>query len=122
MPALLLAAVALASGAQTPAPAPATPRALAIANKPWTGDLDALVERRMVRVLVPYSRSLYFNDGGTERGITADLVREFEQYLNAKYRKGKRPITVYIVPTTRDRLIDGVAEGLGDIAAGNLTI
>ena len=104
------------------AAAPAAVRQLAIKNKPWTGDLDKLLERRMIRVLVPFSRTLYYTDKGRERGITADAVREFEMYLNQKYKTGKRPVTVYLIPTTRDKLLSGVAAGLGDIAAGNLTI
>ena len=31
-------------------------------------------------------------------------------------------MTVYLIPTTRDQLIQNVADGLGDIAAGNLTV
>jgi membrane-bound lytic murein transglycosylase MltF len=89
-----------------------------------TGDLQAMLERRMVRVLVPSSRTLFFVDRGHERGVTADVVRAFEQFLNEKYKKrlGKRPLTVALLPTPRDQLFSGVAEGLGDIAAGNITI
>jgi membrane-bound lytic murein transglycosylase MltF len=120
--ALLLAAAALAQ-AQTAA-APATPRALPTETKAWKGDFDGMVKRRHVRVLVPYSRTLYYNDKGRERGITADLVRDFEQYINRKYAKelGKRPITVYMIPTTRDELLQDVADGMGDIAVGNITV
>jgi membrane-bound lytic murein transglycosylase MltF len=103
-------------------PSAGKPRQLNIAVKPWTGDFDQMISRRMIRVLVPYSRSLYFNDKGHERGISAETVRDFERYINKKHNAQKRPITVYIVPTTRDKLITGVAEGLGDIAAGNLTV
>ena len=101
----------------------ATPRQLSLENKPWKGDFDAMLQRRMIRVLVPYSRTLYFVDKGRERGVTADLVRDFERYLNRKYAKqlGKRPLTVYVIATTRDRLLTGLNEGLGDVAAGNLT-
>jgi len=77
------------------------PRQLLLTNKPWTGDFDKLAERRMIRVLVPYSRTLYFNDKGTERGLTAELVRDFERYINQKLKTQKRPITIYILPTTR---------------------
>jgi membrane-bound lytic murein transglycosylase MltF len=105
-----------------PAPTPTPARALALGNKVWTGDFDRLLARRMIRVLVPYSRSLYYNDKGRERGLTADLVRDFESYVNQRYMTGKRPITVYLIPTTRDRLLGDVAQGLGDIAAGNLTV
>ncbi|SIT36187.1 Lytic transglycosylase catalytic [Paraburkholderia ribeironis] len=83
-----------------------------------------MLDRRVIRVLVPYSRTLYFNDRGHERGLTADFVRDFERFLNKTYRDrlGKRPITVIMIPTTRDRLLPGLADGLGDIAAGNLTV
>ncbi|MCC7486638.1 MAG: transglycosylase SLT domain-containing protein [Burkholderiales bacterium] len=106
-----------------PAPAPKA-RGLALENKPWKGDFDAMLEARRIRVLVPYSRTLYFNDKGRERGVIADLVRDFERYLNKTHAKrlGKRPLTVVIIPTTRDELLPGVANGLGDIAAGNLTV
>ncbi|TPQ27132.1 transporter substrate-binding domain-containing protein, partial [Cupriavidus pinatubonensis] len=100
-----------------------TKRQLKLANKPTKGDFDAMLERRTIRVLVPYSRSLYFSDQGHERGLTAELVRDFERYLNKTYAKrlNNRPLTIYIIPTTRDRLLPDVEAGLGDIAAGNLT-
>jgi membrane-bound lytic murein transglycosylase MltF len=119
-----LAVIAAAGAlAQQPSKAPAKPRALPTEAKAWKGDFDGMIERRHIRVLVPYSRTLYFNDRGRERGITADFMRDFEQYINKKYAKqlGKRPITVYLIPTTRDELLKDVADGLGDIAAGNLT-
>ncbi len=82
-----------------------------------------MVERRAIRVLVPYSRTLYFNDKGRVRGITADFVSDFERAINQKYRKqlGKRPITEVIIPTMRDKLLQNVVDGLGDIATGALT-
>jgi len=90
----------------------------------FTGDFAQMLERRRIRVLVPYSRTLYFNDKGHERGLTADLMREFERHLNKKYAKqlGKRPLTIVLIPSTRDELFDSVAKGAADIAAGNLTI
>ena len=87
-------------------------------------DLDGLVERRLIRVAAPYSRTLYYNDKGRERGLSAELARDFEQWINRKYgrRLGNRPITVVIRPMTRDKLLSSVAEGHADIAVGNLTI
>ena len=78
----ILAPVILAQQAQK---APAAPRALPTQAQRWTGDFDGMVARRAVRVLVPYSRTLYYNDKGRERGITADTVRDFEQFINKKY-------------------------------------
>ncbi|HUH95454.1 MAG TPA: transporter substrate-binding domain-containing protein, partial [Casimicrobiaceae bacterium] len=120
---LLLASGALAQqlkGEQTDAKGRALPTQLA---GEWKGDFNGMLDRRAIRVLVPYSRTLYFNDKGRERGVTADFVRDFERYVNEKYREqlGRRPLTVIIRPTTRDLLLKNVADGLGDIAAGNLT-
>lgn len=104
-------------------PAAPQPRQLSLENKPWRGDFEEMLTRRLIRVLVPYSRTLYFVDKGRERGLTADLARDFEQYLNKKYatKLGKRPVTVLLIPTPRDRLLSDVVDGLGDIAAGSLT-
>lgn len=93
------------------------------AQKVYVGDFDTMRQRRIIRVLVPYSRTLFFNDKGKERGITADNFREFETYLNKKYQSQQQriPFTVAFIPTPRDRLLENVLRGLGDIAAGNLT-
>lgn len=40
---------------------------------PASGDLDEIVERRRLRVLVPYGRTLYFIDGGTQRGSAFEI-------------------------------------------------
>src|SRR5215469_6745945 len=103
---------------------PAKPRHLTIANKAWTGDFDKMLERRMIRVDAPFSRSLYYNDDGRERGIAVELVRDWERYLNIKYAKqlGKRPLTIYILPATRDKLLPDLTKGLADVAIGNLTV
>ena len=83
-----------------------------------------MVERRLIRFLVPYTRTLYFSDKGRERGITADTVRDFERYISKKYRKQlrNRAITVVTIPTMREKLLPALRDGLGDVAAGNLTV
>ena len=122
---LITSALGQPSGSSQPKPkAKQAGRRLEISNKPWTGDFDQMLDRRIIRVLVPYSRTLYFNDKGHERGITADTVRDFERWINKKYAKtlGKRPLTVFIIPTTRDKLLPDVTKGIGDIAAGDITV
>ena len=99
-------------------------RGLAFTSEEWMGDFDKMLEYRRIRVLVPHSRTHYFNDKGRECGVTGDTVRDFERFLNRKYAKklGKRPLTIFIVPRTRDTLLPDVARGLGDIAAGDITV
>ena len=120
---LALLAAASVAAAESP-PTSEAPRKLAIANKPWTGDFDKMLERRVIRVYAPFSRSLYYNDKGRERGIAVELVRDWERYLNVKYAKqlGKRPLTIYVAPATRDKLLPYLTEGLADVAIGNLTV
>ncbi len=107
-----------------PASATADARHLNLAIKTWTGDFDAMLERRIIRVDAPRSRSLYYIDKGRERGLSAELARDFERWVNKTYAKqlGKRPLTVYIVPATRDKLLSDLTNGLADIALGNLSV
>ena len=119
---MILGFVAAVQAAE-PVPAEA-PRVLSIPMVARQGDFDVMRQKRVIRVLVPYSRTFFFNDRGHERGITTDLMRDFERHLNRKYLKAldERPITLVLIPTTRDRLVSGVAEGMGDIAAGDITV
>jgi membrane-bound lytic murein transglycosylase MltF len=113
-----------ASLASPPAPEPAGLVALPTERKPWTDDFDGMLERRAVRILVPYSRTHFYFDGGKSRGLTAGIVRRFEEHLNRKYKDvlGKRPITVVPVPVTRDRMLPMLQEGRGDIIAAGITV
>lgn len=99
-------------------------RQLVLANAAFSGDFDKMLERRLIRVAAPYSRSLFYNDHGQERGLSAELARDFERFLNSKYKKqlGKRPLTIAIIAVTRDQLLPKVAAGQADLALGNLTV
>ena len=135
--ALTLLALSMGSGAhaQTPAAKASAPaasaaaatgkadvRALDVTTKPWKGDFDGMLERRSIRFYVPYSRSLYFIDKGRERGISADLIREFERWVNKKYatQLGKRPLTAVVIVATREKLRADLLEGRADVAVGNI--
>ena len=95
---------------------------LSVALVRWQGDYDAMVERRMVRILVPYSMTDFFLDGATKRGIVAALGRELEQEINRRARLRTRLVHVVFIPTPRDLLIPWLVEGRGDIAAGGVAV
>ncbi|MGI9571347.1 MAG: transporter substrate-binding domain-containing protein, partial [Desulfobulbia bacterium] len=95
---------------------------LIINNKKFTGDLDKMVEDRIIRVLMPYSRTFYFFDGAQPRGISYELIKEFEKFVNQRYKTKTLKIHVLVIPTARENLIPNLAEGRGDLAVGNLTI
>lgn len=99
------------------------PLTLAYNVKPWTGDLDGMIQRRQVRVLVPYNKTLYFLDkGGTQRGIIADMMMAFENDLNLQLKSKSVRVHVVFLPTSRERLIPDLLAGKGDIIAANLTV
>ena len=89
---------------------------------PWSDDLDKMLERRLVRILVPYNKTLYFLDQGQERGIVHDAGMELQKWLNRKHGTKTLPIRVIFINTSRQHLLQDLVDGLGDIAAGNLTI
>ncbi len=93
-----------------------------VALQPWKGDYDGMVERRMVRILVPYSKSHFFLDGAMKRGIVAALGRELEREINKREGLRTRLVHAVFVPVPRSQLIPWLMGGLGDIAAGSLTI
>jgi membrane-bound lytic murein transglycosylase MltF len=103
--------------------APATPGlAQTVPRAKWTGDLDGMIKRRTIRVLVPYSKTYYFVDRAVQRGISYDLTRLLEADLNKKLKTGHMRLSVVCIPVNRGEMISGLLEGRGDIAMGNLTI
>jgi len=90
--------------------------------KPWTGDLDGMAERRMVRVLTTYSKTQYFIDQGTPRGTAYDQGRLLETALNEKLKTGNLKIAFQFIPVSRDDLIPALVEGKGDIVMATLTV
>ncbi len=88
----------------------------------WTGDLEGMVERRRIRILVVPSRTSYFVDKGQQRGISYDLGQQLEKEINQKYGKKLLKVEVVYVPVHRDALLEALVQGKGDIASANLTI
>src|SRR6476660_9608683 len=91
-----------------------------IAEK-WTGDLDGMIERRLVRVLTVYSKTTFFVDKGAQLGMVPDAFKLFEDDLNKRLKNKTVIVHVVIVPVAADELIPALVEGRGDIvSAGKL--
>lgn len=86
----------------------------------WSGDFDATTDRRFIRVLVPFSRTIYYLDRAVQKGVAFEALREFEVTLPPGPNGVKRKVV--IVPTRRDRLFPALEAGLGDIAIGGITV
>ncbi|HEY8123428.1 MAG TPA: transporter substrate-binding domain-containing protein [Myxococcota bacterium] len=119
-----------ATPSATDAPIPATaspydalPNAVQLAlGKPFTGDFDAMVERRAIRVAVTFNRTHYFIDEGQERGLTYESLKSFENDLNTDLKTGNLKVHVVIVPMSRDQLYPALASGEADMVAAMVTV
>jgi membrane-bound lytic murein transglycosylase MltF len=114
--------VAATAGAQAPTEKGRTGLDLTRILAKWTGDLDGMQQRRTIRVLTTYNRTLYFIDKGTERGTAADQGRLLETVLNKTMADGHLKVSVVFVPVSRDELLPALLDGRGDLVMGNLTV
>ena len=124
-----MALIATSAAAQTPAQTPAKestakpglPPPPAVQKK-WTDDFDGMVKRRVIRALVPYSKTFYFVDRAIQRGLSYEVTQLLEAHLNKNLKTGNIRVHVLCIPVTRGEMIPALLEGRGDIAMGNLTI
>jgi membrane-bound lytic murein transglycosylase MltF len=110
-----------AAGKRAAGPAP-KPFELSLVAKPWRGDLDGMVKRKAIRVLVVFSRTQYFVDRGQPSGTAYEVARAFEDYVNLKRKTGHLKIQVVCIPTSRADLVPALLAGRGDMALAGLTI
>src|SRR5262245_6572521 len=71
----------------------------ALSQNLWTDDLDAMKQRKVVRILTVYSKTFYFIDHAAQRGATYELGVELEKELNKTNKERSRPIRVIFIPT-----------------------
>ena len=91
-------------------------------EKPFTGDLNALIKRRAIRVAVTFNRTHYFIDQGQERGLTYESLKRFEEDLNTELKTGNLKVHVVIVPMSREQLYPALASGQVDMVAAMVTV
>ncbi len=91
-------------------------------SQKYTGDLNALLKKRYIRVLTTFNKTNFFLSEGKLRGYEYSLLKEYEEFLNRKTKKGELRTVLEFIPVSREQLISGLVEGFGDIAAAGLTI
>jgi len=121
--ALIVAVLAaVPARAQAPTAKGRTGLALDPITTAWTGDFDGMVERRLIRVLTVYSKTLYFVDHGTPRGSAYDQAKLFEDAVNRAAGTGHLKINIQFVPLSRDELIPALLAGRGDLIMADMTV
>jgi membrane-bound lytic murein transglycosylase MltF len=113
--------------AQTPPPQKAVPphaTAPPVQLAPWTGDFDAMLKRRFIRVLVASSKTQYYVVNGVQHGSSYEFLKAFEQWVNQKYPQKDKNLRFHVVfvPVSRDQIFPRLTAGRGDLAVGTLLI
>lgn len=119
-----VAYLALAALTSTPAaraadvPDPVQPESAAALSNTPSIDLDAILERRFLRVLTVPRPS---DEGRVGSGSADDysIVRAFTDYLNARYAPGEfeLPIAFVLIRVDESELMPGLRAGRGDLIA-----
>jgi membrane-bound lytic murein transglycosylase MltF len=91
-------------------------------NQLFTGDLDEMVKRRLVRIGVTYNRTFYFVDRGMQRGIAYEYGKLMEEELNKRRKTGNLKVAFWLVALPRDQLLPALVDGRVDMVMAQLTV
>jgi membrane-bound lytic murein transglycosylase MltF len=91
-------------------------------DEPFTGDLDQMMQRRLIRIGVTFNRTFYFLDKGIPRGLTYEYMKLFEDQLNKKNKKRHLDVRVVLTPMPRDQLLPSLIAGKIDAVMAQLTV
>ncbi len=83
-------------------------------DEPWFGDLPAIQERGVLRVLTRNNGATYFLHRGELLGFDYELVRRLAEHLGVRVQM--------TVPPNHGDLLDWLVEGRGDLVAAGLTV
>jgi len=81
------------------------------------GDLDAIVTRGYLRVLIVPSRTEYAVENGVQGGATFNAGKALEAFINSTLAAATNPVKAVFIPTRNDALVADLNAGRGDIAA-----
>ncbi|MCI5220976.1 MAG: hypothetical protein D3914_17720, partial [Candidatus Electrothrix sp. LOE2] len=83
----------------------------------WLGDLDGMLQRGQVRILIPFSRTFFFRANDQELGLSSEILGRYKQFLNDQLVLGDQKIKFIFLPTPEERLLEDLLAGKGDIVA-----
>jgi membrane-bound lytic murein transglycosylase MltF len=109
---------------ETPVPTKTEETEPPTTTKQWTGDLDVLLKHGVIRVGVPYSKTLFYTVNGVEHGTAYETGKEFEKYLNRKYPQAPKDIKILVMffVMSRDKAYASLQGGTIDILMGGVSV
>lgn len=91
-------------------------------NAEFSGDLDQIKSRKLIRVLVNFSRTNFFFHQGAPQGFEYELLKAYEKFLNTSIKPRHKKVKMVFVPVPFYRIFDDLLAGRGDVAVAGLTI
>lgn len=87
-----------------------------------TGDLDEMLKRRNIRVLVILNPIGFFYDKGTPKGAIYEALEEFQKFINAELKTGTLSLKVSYLPVSPAQVESALTEGMGDLVGNAVVI
>jgi membrane-bound lytic murein transglycosylase MltF len=111
-----------ASSPPTSSPAKTNALSLPLNFDRHTSDLDDMLKRRNIRVLVMPNPIGFFYDKGQPRGILYEAMEEFQKFVNKKMNTGTLSVKVTYLPVAPGQIEAALIEGMGDMAGNAIVI
>jgi membrane-bound lytic murein transglycosylase MltF len=92
-------------------------------DRTYTGDLDGMIQRRLIRIGAPFNRTYYFIDKGVQRGLSYEYAVMLEDQLNKKLgTDAAHKVHVVMLPMPRDMLLPQLQSGRIDMAVAQVLV
>lgn len=88
----------------------------------YTDDLDGMIKRRNIRALVMINPIGFFYDQGHPMGAIYEAMREFQTFINQKFKTGTLKIQITFIPIRPDQAEAGLMQGMGDLVANAVVV
>ena len=86
------------------------------------GDLDEILNERVLRVLVVNDNANFYLNEGRQDGLHVSQMREFERWVNQRhYPQQKLKLNLIFLPVRHDQLLPMLNAGKGDLVLANLS-
>ena len=107
--------ISMAAQAQSPTLQPAN-------NEAWLGTYSQMLQRGVIRVAVPYDRTIYVNDKGVPKGVAIAMAKGMQAWINQQHAQelqGKN-VVVKLIPSNTADLLDTLSSGKADMVIGDI--
>lgn len=98
-----------------------TAKAVTTITDYYTEDLEKILEKRVLRVLVVYDGVNYYFVDGHQSGLSVAMMAKFKSYIDEKYlQDSKIKLDIQYIPVPEDQVYSMLQKGVGDVVANFL--